>query len=50
MVSGPRPGVANPDQFGPEGVQRGRVSVEGSNQAIKRPPLTGTAHRQRAGG
>ena len=47
MVSGAGPGLANADQYGVEGVQRGGLSVEGSNQPIERPLLTGADHRQR---
>src|SRR6266508_45697 len=48
MVSGARAWLANADQCGPQGVQRGGVPVGESNKPIERPPLTGAAHRHRS--
>ncbi len=47
MVSGARARLANADQCGPEGVQRGGVSIEGSSKPIERPPLTGALIAER---
>jgi len=47
MVSGARARLANADQCGPEGVQRGGVPIEGSSKPIERPPLTGALIAER---